>query len=60
MTSSPTRACVADATAVSALGKSLESMWSRLCAGETAVDQVRRFATESIDYHDAACVGDLE
>jgi 3-oxoacyl-[acyl-carrier-protein] synthase II len=60
MTPSPREVCIADTAVVTALGDSLEAAWRRLCRGETAIGPVRRFSTERLDYHNAACMGDLD
>lgn len=51
---------VAAAAAASALGDTLEAIWPRLLAGETAIGPVRRFDTSRLECHNAACAPGLE
>lgn len=51
---------VAYTSAVSALGGSIDEMWPELCAGDTAIGPVARFATERLEFHDAACIAGLD
>lgn len=46
---------VAATATVSALGESLEEMWPRLCAGESALRPVTGFDTARLGFHQAAC-----
>lgn len=47
---------VADASVVTALGKSMDALWPHLCSGESAVRAIGRFETGRLNCHDAACI----
>ena len=51
---------LAQASAVSSIGGSLDEMWPRLRAGESAIGPVKRFQTGRLGFHKAACVNDLD
>jgi 3-oxoacyl-[acyl-carrier-protein] synthase II len=49
------------ATAVTALGASLDTLWPALLEGRSAIGPVGgRFSTESLAFHEAACIPDLD
>jgi len=51
---------VADTSIVTAMGNSMDEMWPKLCAGDSAIKVIQRFRTDRLMYHDAACVEGLE
>lgn len=54
------RVCVADASLVCSLGRSVEETWRRLLAGDSAIAPVTRFSVERFNAHLAACIEGLE
>ena len=54
------QACIVDTAVVCSLGDSLDEAWPKLCRGDSAIGPVRRFDTDQLDCHDAACVFGLE
>jgi 3-oxoacyl-[acyl-carrier-protein] synthase II len=52
-------AYLVDCGVACALGNSLDELWPRLCDGTSAIAPVRRFCTDRLDFHQAACVPDL-
>ena len=50
---------VADTTVVTAMGNSIDEMWPKLCAGDSAIKVIQRFRTDRLDYHEGACVEDF-
>ncbi|NQU45176.1 beta-ketoacyl-[acyl-carrier-protein] synthase family protein, partial [bacterium] len=59
--STPSRSVhIAAASATCSLGPDLDAIWERLCRGESAVGPVERFSTDALDYHEAACMVDLD
>jgi len=53
--------CIGAATAVTALGPSLDTLWPALLEGRSAIGPIAtRFSTESLSFHEAACIPDLD
>jgi 3-oxoacyl-[acyl-carrier-protein] synthase II len=52
---------IAAATAVTALGPSLDALWPALLEGRSAIGPIGpRFSTDSLPFHEAACIADLD
>jgi len=51
---------IVDAAMSCALGSSLVQVWPRLIQGSSAIGPVEPFASEGLEFHQAACVADLE
>ena len=50
---------VTDATAVTALGRSLEELWQQLLSGRSAITPINRFSVKGYKSRFAACIEDL-
>lgn len=51
---------VADANAVTALGRGTDTLWEALLAGQSGLTPVKRFATDNYPCHLAGCVASLD
>ncbi|MCF8145758.1 MAG: beta-ketoacyl-[acyl-carrier-protein] synthase family protein [Deltaproteobacteria bacterium] len=59
MRSDPAQAWIVHLAAVTSLGGSLQELWERLLAGQTAIRPVSRFSTAGYTSDVAACIPDL-
>jgi len=47
---------VSNIAAISAIGSTIEEMWPKLCDGESAVSEIKRFSTERLEFHKGATI----
>ena len=51
---------VSDFAAISAIGSTIEEMWPKLCNGESAVSEIKRFSTKRLEFHNGAAIDWLD
>ena len=47
---------ISNFAAISAIGSTMEEMWPKLCDGESAVGEIKRFSTRRLEFHKGATI----
>lgn len=47
---------ISNFAAITAIGSTMEEMWPKLCDGESAVSEIKRFSTERLEFHKGATI----
>ncbi|MDT8317013.1 MAG: beta-ketoacyl synthase N-terminal-like domain-containing protein [bacterium] len=47
---------ISNTAAISAIGSTIEEMWPKLCHGESALGEIKRFSTKRLEFHKGAAI----